>query len=1272
MADTNTTWKPDFSKENPYEGAPLEYLTLVGKTYIPTVSIPISPVQSAALAGQVSSTFKPTSEQVSQQLQQAKITDKIPRAGDGYNLPQALISGSISETELRASGLFRSSDIDNAIKSANLAKSNPEDLFNQQFPDLVAQGYKFNKYDPSTGTFSYSKPITNVLPGNFVGPPAPGEVTWREYSKEAKIPEGSKFVSFDKDTGKVAFTLPPDKTISDKLKDFTLNDGSYNYSLALARKAVTPEELVKFGVSQDEVDKLQIYAQAREQTGVALPGEAVYLQRQYRDYKKAEDSFNEVMNKIDKANPKLSQADRAELYKQTPEYSSFIQISKALGDKGLQTEAAIASRFGVDTASMLLFAPARALKPEVQAKDISGLEWTIGGAQLATMGLAAGGTSAIASLSPLLSKVADVAAVGTMAGTSIYSTGKQVQESLATGEWNPFQLGLSLAIDYVLSKATLGALKSPLAQSTIEPTNVEKARQYINTLAEKHTPEGISAESPLVNVQGGSTRGFIPEVSSTAIQSQQKAIAILENSLARAKNIANKAEMEAARLNIAKGEPERTAAQAARLEKQAVAAEKTLINSRDTVKNLTDQLTQAKLELNSLQGGELASRQANITATYAEYGKDLTNFGTRYNDLQNAQSELAFQNQFIDGLRKSLAIPDNVLESALLRQQELEKLVQKLRLETSELEKVANKSEGLFRDSFKGYTDYLKDNNIYPGLGKTEFTYNMDESLPRNSTGLIKDTIDNIYSGGDLKEAIAVQEQKVEAARAAYEAAKSEAHGDTDALIQQVSKATNDYAEEQATLNRLKLSAAEQTRVELTNAREAKAEIDEIIMSDSEPGYKGKASSGLSSKTREELVKLQAQLDSRITELNKTLSQGLIEGKGSGTFLEYENITDANGNIIAKIEHGPAGTFRYDVDEYGNIIRASRREESTGGSTKTAQAPVKPEIGGGDTRIDTRIDTRTARESFSGVAPFTIPVIRGISGAPEEVTTEVPQISSREVPEIGKQSEVSSTPGIETSNFPRVESAPDISSQGETVSSPETGAASQVVSISQTGTRAGTGTEVTPGAQEGTSTQIQPETQLQEQTATQVATQTETSTETETETATETPIIVPPTFKAHKKKTGEPREFTEEDMKEAVVLRHGLVWLLEMPPHRGEEDLYILDAPPPSSIPRIDVGKPRETVSALGGGQVPQVTFTIPRGMYNITYTNGQLEWHYNDKYHKGRSKAAKARAYQTEHIQENIDMTPRQFENFGTPNISIEKLNVAPQAQPLIKGVVQ
>jgi len=46
-------WKPDFSKENPYEGMPPEYAELVGRTFVPTEDVPLSPVQEAALAGQI-------------------------------------------------------------------------------------------------------------------------------------------------------------------------------------------------------------------------------------------------------------------------------------------------------------------------------------------------------------------------------------------------------------------------------------------------------------------------------------------------------------------------------------------------------------------------------------------------------------------------------------------------------------------------------------------------------------------------------------------------------------------------------------------------------------------------------------------------------------------------------------------------------------------------------------------------------------------------------------------------------------------------------------------------------------------------------------------------------------------------------------------------------------------------------------------------------------------------------------------------------------------
>lgn len=49
----NITWKPDFTKPNPYEGMPAGYAQLVSGGFVPTTAIPLNPVQVAAIQGRV-------------------------------------------------------------------------------------------------------------------------------------------------------------------------------------------------------------------------------------------------------------------------------------------------------------------------------------------------------------------------------------------------------------------------------------------------------------------------------------------------------------------------------------------------------------------------------------------------------------------------------------------------------------------------------------------------------------------------------------------------------------------------------------------------------------------------------------------------------------------------------------------------------------------------------------------------------------------------------------------------------------------------------------------------------------------------------------------------------------------------------------------------------------------------------------------------------------------------------------------------------------------
>ena len=50
-------WKPNFNNPNPYEGMPASYAEQVAQGYVPTAENPMSPVQTAAAAGQVASSY---------------------------------------------------------------------------------------------------------------------------------------------------------------------------------------------------------------------------------------------------------------------------------------------------------------------------------------------------------------------------------------------------------------------------------------------------------------------------------------------------------------------------------------------------------------------------------------------------------------------------------------------------------------------------------------------------------------------------------------------------------------------------------------------------------------------------------------------------------------------------------------------------------------------------------------------------------------------------------------------------------------------------------------------------------------------------------------------------------------------------------------------------------------------------------------------------------------------------------------------------------------
>lgn len=97
----------------------------------------------------------------------------------------------------------------------------------------------------------------------------------------------------------------------------------------------------------------------------------------------------------------------------------------------------------------------------------------------------------------------------------------------------------------------------------------------------------------------------------------------------------------------------------------------------------------------------------------------------------------------------------------------------------------------------------------------------------------------------------------------------------------------------------------------------------------------------------------------------------------------------------------------------------------------------------------------------------------------------------------------------------------------------------------------------------------------------------------------------PPTKKIIIPRDDEVKRMSEEEHvypSGAVAWRQGLAWIIVTPPYT-KLDMEWVDAPP-EGVYRIDEGSPDETVVG------PSVEFTVPVGLFDVTYSHGTLTYH--------------------------------------------------------------
>jgi len=272
-----------------------------------------------------------------------------------------------------------------------------------------------------------------------------------------------------------------------KLTPYKTGDG---YNLFTARaNGVSPTDMILAGFDQKDVQGVEDAYQTSIRTGTALPGDRKWINSK-TGYVVSDAKLNEMVQKWQ---------DKLDIL--IKERKTLNQILSQAGPDprtNFQLTPESQKRLTIEGVSMFVFSPARALLPEVQLKDISKLEWAVGGAQLATLAmpiipkgtvpLVSAGATAIFGYSTAKSwnqlrtpeKVLGVLMTGLVATPAISAATKLTSAKLAGARAN---------MENVFIKAVRSEIKLPVPKGKA-PTTLEVATGKLQRIVEatKGTP----------------------------------------------------------------------------------------------------------------------------------------------------------------------------------------------------------------------------------------------------------------------------------------------------------------------------------------------------------------------------------------------------------------------------------------------------------------------------------------------------------------------------------------------------------------------------------------------------------------------------------------------------------------------------------------------------------------------------------------------------------------------------------------------------------------
>jgi hypothetical protein len=324
-------------------------------------------------------------------------------------------------------------------------------------------------------------------------------------------------------------------------------------------------------------------------------------------------------------------------------------------------------------------------------------------------------------------------------------------------------------------------------------------------------------------------------------------------------------------------------------------------------------------EIGETPDTETAEQQAEVTASYKEWMEATTQYAQNEYDINDLTSKITENRTTLDAITKGTTIPDEYSAKLASDTEAMEKTLAKLKDANPELARAVGDTESQFTTTMKQYAKYLSENGMMrDDSGMNEAIKN----LPHNSADIIKAHIDLLMNGDNNPTAIAAQEAEVNSLQNQLDSIKSTDYEDLKDI-------KNELAQEQRKLAMMKIGSLSQAHSELVNAREELADVKDIMEN-------GK----LNDATKTNLLKIQNQLESQIADRESLLKTQLIGGEGTKDIIKVEDIKDSQGDVVGKRIYSNEGVKRYDIDDDGNIMWETGRDESSGAG-KSPNTPTE-------------------------------------------------------------------------------------------------------------------------------------------------------------------------------------------------------------------------------------------------------------------------------------------------------------------------------------------